>query len=99
MCLRVLELPSLALKFTLPEQKGVSDGKASLSNKLRKVETLTLQNRLHAASKILFSHGIAAPSEALFDRLQKLHPPLKQSIPGLNTTVLDFSCRCCQILI
>ena len=90
MCLRVLELPSLALKFTLPEQKGVSDGKASLSNKLRKVETLTLQNRLHAASKILFSHGIAAPSEALFDRLQKLHPPLKESIPDLTTMAEQF---------
>ena len=38
MCLRVLELPSLALKFTLPVQKGVSNGKALLSNKLRKVE-------------------------------------------------------------
>ena len=64
MCLRVLELPSLALKFTLPEQKGVSEGKIALSNKLRKVESLTLQNRLHAAGKVLFSHGIAPVSDA-----------------------------------
>ena len=90
MCLRVLELPSLALKFNLPEQKGISAGKESLSNKLRKVETLTLQNRLHSASKILFSHGIAKPSEALFGRLQKLHPPLKEPIPDLTTSVEQF---------
>ena len=90
MCLRVLELPSLALKFTLPIQKGVSAGKASLSNKLRKVETLTWQNRLHAASKILFSHGIAPPSEELFCRLQKLHPPLKEPIPDLTTMAEQF---------
>ena len=91
MCLRVLELPSLALKFTLPEQKGISEGKAALSNKLRKVESLTMQNRLHAASKVLFSHGIAPASEELFERLQKLHPPLKEPIPDLGTGVKQFS--------
>ena len=91
MCLRVLELPSLALKFTLPEQKGVSEGKITLSNKLRKVESLTLQNRLHAASKVLFSHGIAPASDALFERLQKLHPPLKEPIPDLGTSEKQFT--------
>ena len=91
MCLRVLELPSLALKYTLPVQKGVSVGKASLSNKLKKVEALTLQNTLHSASKILFSHGIAPPSEELLDGLQKLHPPLEEPILNLATMAEQFS--------
>ena len=55
------------------------------------METLTLQNRLHSASKILFSHGIAPPSEELFERLQKLHPPLKEPIPDLSTMAEQFS--------
>src|SRR5688572_13486509 len=55
-----------------------SEGKGNLSNKLRRVESLTMQDRLHCASKVLFSHGIAPASGELFDRLQKLHPALKE---------------------
>ena len=85
LCLRVLELPAIALQQTQPEQKGLSEGKAALDSKLRKVESLTLHNRLHAASKVLFSHGMAQPTGGLFDRLQALHPALKEPIPDLNT--------------
>ena len=69
----------------------MSEGKIALSNKLRKVESLTLQNRLHAAGKVLFSHGIAPASDALFERLQKLHPPLKEPIPDLGTSEKQFT--------
>ncbi len=89
--LRIFELPAIALKFTLPEQKGVSEGKAALGGKLRKVESLTMQNRLHAASKVLFSHGIAPASAALFERLQSLHPALKEPIPDLTTDKKQFT--------
>ena len=34
MCLRVLELPSLALKFTLPEQKGISEGQSKFEQQV-----------------------------------------------------------------
>jgi hypothetical protein len=91
LCLRVLELPTLALQQALPEQKGISEGKAVLDSKLRKVESLTLQNRLHAASKVLFSNGMAQPTDALFDRLQAFHPPLKEPIPDLRTDEKQFS--------
>ena len=79
------------LKFTLPEQKGISEGKANLSNKLRRVESLTMQDRLHCASKVLFSHGIAPASGESFDRLQKLHPALKETIPDFKTEEEQFS--------
>lgn len=52
LCLRLLELPTLILKHELPKQKGVSEKKLDLSTKSKKVETLTTQNRLHAASKV-----------------------------------------------
>ena len=91
LCLRLLELPSIALKFSLPERKGISEGRASLGSKLKKVESLTLQNRLHAASKVLFSHGVAPASDELFNRLQKLHPPLKEPIPDITTEEKQFS--------
>jgi len=84
LCLRVLQLPAVALRQDTPERKPASDGKATLSSKLKKVETLTLQDRLHDASKVLFSHGICKPSPALFGRLQALHPPLKQEIPAIT---------------
>ena len=58
LCLRVLELPSLALKFTLPEQKGVSQGKANLSNKLRKVESLTMQIGYMRRVRFCFHMGL-----------------------------------------
>ena len=91
LCLRLLELPGLALQQAQPEQKGVSEGKAALDSKLRKVESLVLQDRLHAASKVLFSHGLAQPTEGLFDRLQALHPVLKEPIPDLVTSETQFS--------
>ena len=91
LCLRLLELPALALQQAHPEQKGLSQGKEALDAKLRKVESLTLQNRLHAASKVLFSNGIAKASDGLFDRLQKLHPKLKEPIPCLATCENQFS--------
>jgi len=83
--LRILELPSIILQQNLPEQKGVSPGKSALTNKLRKVESLALQDRLHDASKVLFSHGVAQADEGLFDRLQKLHPTLKDEIPETSS--------------
>jgi Reverse transcriptase (RNA-dependent DNA polymerase) len=91
LCLRLLELPALALQQVQPEQKGISEGKAALDSKLRKVESLTIQNRLHAASKVLFSNGMAQPSDALFDRLQALHPALKEPIPDFQTVEDQFS--------
>ena len=90
LCLRVLELPALALQRDMRDPAKVSDGKANLTGKLRRVETLTLQNRLNAASKVLFSHGIAQPTEALFDRLQRLHPALKEPIPEFKTQCEQF---------
>ena len=56
-------------------------------SKLKRVETLILQDRLHDASKVLFSHGICKPTPALFDRLQALHPPLKEEIPAISVPV------------
>ncbi len=50
-----------------------------------------MQNRLHAASKVLFSHGIAPASDALFERLQSLHPALKEPIPDLTTHKQQFT--------
>jgi hypothetical protein len=91
--LRLFELPYLALARGLATSsgKGVSKGKAALSAKLKKVESLTLQNRLHEASKILFSHGIATPTLDLATQLQDLHPPLKEPIPDLPIRVPQFN--------
>jgi len=91
--LRLFELPYLALAHGLVTAtgKGTSKGKAALSAKLKKVESLSLQNRLHEASKILFSHGIATPTEQLAKQLQDLHPPLKEPIPDHCTAAPQYS--------
>ena len=91
LCLRLLELPSLILSPTLPAPKAPSQSKASLSMKMRKAESLAFQDRLHEAAKILTSHGISTPSEEVFERLQKLHPPLKQEIPAIDPEPEQFS--------
>jgi hypothetical protein len=101
LCLRLLELPAIALQRVQPEQKGLSEGKAVLDATMRKVESLTLQDRLHAASKVLFSHGMAQPTTELFDRLQALHPPLKEPIPDFRTEEKQFKvspARACKAL-
>ena len=85
LCLRLLELPAIILAQTLPTPKPPSDAKASLSFKLRKAEGLAFQDRLHEATKVLFSHGVTPPSEDLFNRLQQLHPKIKQEIPITET--------------
>ena len=89
-CLRVLELPYLALAKTLPAEQPLTEGRASLSSRLRRVEVLTLQNRLREAGKILCSHGIVPASEDGYKRLSKLHPALKETIPSLSTDVPQF---------
>lgn len=89
--LRLQELPTLALLKLIPDPKAPSDGRASLPEKLKKVESLTLQNRLSAATKVLFSHGIAKPTQEVFIRLQKLHPSLKEEIPILSTQIDQFT--------
>jgi len=50
-----------------------------------------MQNRLHEATKILFSNGIAPATDELYEQLQELHPKLKEPIPKLHTTVPQFS--------
>jgi len=91
LCLRVLQLPSVILGNTLPTQKRASDGMVSLPAKLRKAESLAFQDRLHDATKVLFSNGITPPSEAVFARLQALHPSLKAEIPEIKTHEEQFS--------
>ena len=80
----------MALRQDVPEKKPISEGKALISSKLRKVEGLALQDRFHDATKVLFSHGICKPSSELFDRLQSLHPPLKEEIPEIRVSVPKF---------
>jgi hypothetical protein len=46
---------------------------------------------------VLFSHGLAKPTEALFNRLQGLHPPLKEPIPDLTTQVDPFTLPARQV--
>src|SRR6186713_2511920 len=58
---------------------------------MKRVETLTLQNRLHEAAKILTSHGPASPSLEGLDRLRALHPALKEEIPELSTDAEQFT--------
>jgi hypothetical protein len=91
LCLRLLELPSIILTETMPVKKPPSDARASLPFKLKKAESLVFQDRLHEATKIMFSHGVTPPSEEVFTRLQKLHPPLKESIPVLEAPDDQFS--------
>ena len=86
----MLELPYLALAKTLPAEQPLTEGRASLSSRLRRVEVLTLQNRLREAGKILCSHGIVPASEDGYKRLSKLHPALKETIPSLSTDVPQF---------
>ena len=40
---------------------------------------------------MLFSHGVTPPSEAVFNRLQDLHPQLKQEIPVIEIKEDQFS--------
>jgi hypothetical protein len=91
LCLRLLELPSIVLSPTLPTPKLPSEAKASLPFKLRKAESLAFQERLHEATKILFSHGITPPSEEVLTRLQALHPPRKAEIPVIKPHSEQFS--------
>lgn len=91
MLLRLQELPAFALTPDSRGSSGESEGRSSLSAKLKKVESLTLQDRVSDATKVLFSHGIAPPTESLFKRLQALHPPLKEPIPELDTFHEQFS--------
>ena len=39
---------------------------------------------------MLFSHGVTPPSEAVYKRLQDLHPPLKEEIPALPAPEYQF---------
>jgi hypothetical protein len=91
LCLRLLELPSIILTQTMPAPKPPSEARASLPFKLKKAESLAFQDRLHEATKILFSHGVTPPSEDVFTRLQKLHPPLKEEIPVIEAHDEQFS--------
>jgi len=59
--------------------------------KLKKAESLAFQDRLHEATKIMFSHGVTPPSEEVFTRLQRLHPPRKEAIPLLEAADDQFS--------
>ena len=88
--LRLLELPSVILSSTLPSPKPLSKARAALPFKLRKAESLAFQDRLHEATKVLFSHGVTPPSEAVYKRLQDLHPPLKEEIPVLPAPEYQF---------
>lgn len=74
------------MKDAAPE----SEGRSNLTAKLKKVESLTLQDRVNAATKVLFSHGIAPATEELFQRLQKLHQANKEPIPRLRTGFEQF---------
>ena len=91
LCLRLLELPTIILGPTLPTPKPRPEAAASLPFKLRKAESLAFQDRLHEATKVLFSHGISPPSNEVLTRLQALHPPLKQEIPVIETKEEQFS--------
>ena len=88
--LRLLELPAIILSQTLPAPKEISDARASLSHKLRKAESLAFQDRLHEATKVLFSHGESSPSESLYERLQNLHRPLKNEVPVIPMPLDQF---------
>ena len=90
MLIRLQELPTLALATHMQEAKRESEGRSNLTGKLKTVESLVLQDRVNAATKVLFSHGIAPPTDAVFQRLQKLHPALKQAIPELRTNREQF---------
>ena len=90
MLIRLQELPTLALATHMQESKKESEGRSNLTGKLKTVESLVLQDRINAATKVLFSHGIAPPTDAVFQRLQKLHPTLKQAIPELRTDREQF---------
>jgi len=91
LCLRLFELPFLALADSLTGRKNkTSTGKTALSGKHKKVESLTLQNRLHEATKILFSNGIAPPTNEILEQLQEMHPQLKEPIPELRTPEPQF---------
>lgn len=90
MLLRLQELPTLALSPHMKDTAPESEGRSNLTAKLKKVESLTLQDRVNAATKVLFSHGIAPATEELFQRLQKLHPANKEPIPRLRTGFEQF---------
>jgi hypothetical protein len=68
LCLRLLELPSIILTETMPVKKPPSDARASLPFKLKRAESLVFQDRLHEATKIMFSHGVTPPSEEVLVR-------------------------------
>ena len=90
MCLRLQEMPYLVLASTLSESRPLSEGRSSLSSRLRRVESLTLQDRLREAGKVLCSNGVAGGSEGGFERIGALHPALKEGVPLLHTDVPQF---------
>src|SRR5271166_2143809 len=75
----------------MPGSKPPSDARASMTFKLKKAESLAFQDRLHEATKIMFSHGVTPPSEEVFTRLQRLHPPRKEAIPRLEAADDQFT--------